>query len=316
MVKKFILIVLVLSFVTSESQSDVYIKNKVRNYTNIKSSHELFKKIEKDFITNVSRVKAGYAWITLHIKYQVSNSILIKEPEQILYYNQEDLANKIQMKNDKLVEKAIKEKAGVCEHMALVLHKLCNYFSIENELIKGYVKNSPDEIGSNPRFKNHIWNAVKLDKKWRLIDTTFGVDYDSYFDRAESNFTYFDIPKEQMRLTHYPSDEKWLTYINQSTIKRFSALPMFWDSFIEAKAELVSPKIGMLNDEEKRKSFTFRNLDENMKITYKFENENFTKTPRIRRSRNYTNVIINTRRKGILTLYFNDESALAFRVGE
>ncbi len=314
MFKKIVIALIYVFVLTVHSQSNVQIKNKIRNYPNISNSKELFNRINQDFKSDLNKVKALYAWITLNIKYQVSNSKLIKEPQQIVYFNEEDLENKIKAKNDKLVEKAIKNKAGVCEHMALTLSKICGYFSIENELIKGYVRNTPEEIGVKPKFKNHIWNAVKLDKRWVLIDATFGVDYDSKLDRPESNFIYFDIPKEQLRLTHYPSKNKWINFLNQTNINSFSSLPMFWDSFIKTKAELVSPKNGKFNNEVKKKYITFKNLNENLKITYKFDDDSFTIIPKIRRSKNYTNVIINSNRKGILTLYFDDRSALAFKI--
>ncbi|MFY7669813.1 transglutaminase domain-containing protein [Tenacibaculum sp. MEBiC06402] len=312
--KKIVFLCCVLVFFIGQSQSNFQIKNIVRNYTDINSSRELFEKVEKDFSTNINKVKATYAWITLHIKYQVSNSKFIHEPEQIVYFDNEDLSRKIRAKNDRLVEESIKDKSGVCEHMALTLKKLCDYFNIENELVKGYVRNNPEDIGIKPKFKNHIWNAVKLEGRWLMIDATYGIDYDRNLDRPECNFSYFDISTKQMRLTHYPSKKRWADYLNQFTINKFSALPMFWDGFIKAKAELVSPVSGKLNNSEKKKFITLRNVNENLKITYKFDDENFTKTPRVKRSGEFTNVIINSNKEGILTLYFNNKSAIAFKV--
>lgn len=312
--KRIIYLLISLHFFTAQAQSNFLIKNKVRGYKNVRTSYELFQKIDKDFTTKISKVKAVYAWITLHIKYQVSDSKFIHEPEQILYFNEEDLARKLKAKNDRLVEKAISEKSGVCEHMALVFNKLCDYLGVENELIKGYVRNTPEEIGVRPKFKNHIWNAVKLDGRWMLIDATYGIDYDRNLDRPECDFSYFDIPKNQMRLTHYPSKKKWIDFLEQQSINKFSALPMFWEGFIKAKATLINPSNGKLDSGAAKKFITFRNLNENLKITYKFNDDLYARKPIVKRSGDFTNVIIDSTKKGILTLYFNNTSALAFKV--
>ncbi|MCH2032379.1 MAG: hypothetical protein MK202_02575 [Tenacibaculum sp.] len=314
MMKKIIFLVLFAGCVSAHSQDELWIKEKVRTYKTINSSQDLFEHIKSDFKTDLTRVKAVYCWITLHMKYRITTSSFVFEPEQIVYFNQEDLDRKLIAKNDRLVEKAIKDRGGVCEHIALTLKKLCDYFEIENELIKGYVRNTPEEIGIRPKFKNHIWNAVKFNGKWMLIDATYGIDYDAYLDRAECDFSYFDIQSAQMRLTHYPSEPKWINFLEQSNINKFSALPMFWDGFIKAKAELVTPSDGKLSNHKRKKFITFKNLNENLKITYKFDDENFAKEPRVKRSGAYTNVIINTTKEGILTLYFNNKSALAFKV--
>lgn len=312
--KKIAHLLIVLTFFIGQSQSNVQITNTVRNYKEIHTSEELYHRLDRDFTSNYSKVKAAYTWITLHIRYQVSNSKFIHEPEEIVYFNEEDLARKLKEKNDRLVETAIKDKAGVCEHMALTLKKICDYLNIENELIKGYVRNSPEEIGIKPKYKNHVWNAVKLQGRWMLVDATYGIDYNRVLDRPECNFSYFDIPKDLMKLTHYPSDKKWIDFLEQSHLNQFSSLPMFWDSFIKTKAVLVAPINGELDNSDRKKFITFKDLDESLTITYKFKDEVFAKKPLVKRTKNYTNVIIDSEDEGILTLYFNGKSALAFKV--
>ncbi|CAM1345621.1 transglutaminase domain-containing protein [Tenacibaculum amylolyticum] len=298
------------------SQNEIEIQKTIRAYPTINSSQELLQAIKRDFKSDFIRVKALYTWITLNITYEYASSFTIQAPEQIVYFNEEDLARRIKMNNDKLVEKTIKTKRGVCKHMALTLQKLCDLLGLENELIKGYVRNAPEDIGITPKYKNHVWNAVKIYNRWVLIDATYGIDYDKKKYRQACSYTYFDTPIDKLSLTHYPSDPKWIQFLEQIPMKRFSEYPMFWNTFLSTEAELISPKIGKLISHKNIIFLTFKDLDDTTKITYKFEGDTYAKKPKIRHVDTFTNIAINSTKKGILTVYFDDESALAFRVVE
>lgn len=297
-----------------QSQNDLEIKKMVRAYKNIENSQELFQNIQTDFQTDVIRVKALYCWLTLHVQYRTPPTSFIAAPEEIVYFNKDDLKRKLQAKNNKLVEETIQNRVGVCKHIALVIQKFCTYLQIENELIKGYVRNAPDQIGITPKFKNHVWNAVNLDNRWFLIDATYGIDYDREEQRADCDYSYFDLSPAQMRLTHFPSNSKWILYLQQSTIERFSTSPMFWDAFIKAKAELVAPVSGVLVNFKRNKCITLKKVDKSVTISYKYADEYLASMPVIKRSRLYTNICIPDAKEGILTFYFNNKAALAFKV--
>ncbi|WP_075344153.1 transglutaminase domain-containing protein [Tenacibaculum agarivorans] len=297
----------------SYTQSERQIEEKVRNYSSVNSVQELYETIDENFNGDVEKLKAMYTWFTLHITYEYTTQSTLSTPESIIYFSEEDLARKVKKRNRELVEKTIQRKRGICENIALSIQEMCELFGFEHELIEGHVKDDTEDIGVIPKFKNHVWNAVKIQNEWIVLDATFGIDYDQKLFRPTCNYTYFDISTEKLRLSHYPNSQKWRDIMEIPSIIDFSKKPMFWNVFLNSDAKLVSPIQGELK--HKNKIFlTFKDLDESTKITYKFEGEGKTKKPKINRINTFTNVYINKVKEGVLTVYFNNESALAFKI--
>ena len=74
---------------------------------------------------------------------------------------------------------------------------------------------------------NHAWNAVKIDGKWQLIDTTWGSGYVS--DGAyvkQFRETFFLPSPEQLAFSHFPQDAAWQLRSERSLSKtEFESLP-------------------------------------------------------------------------------------------
>lgn len=69
---------------------------------------------------------------------------------------------------------------GICEDYAQSFKKLADLLGIESQIVKGYTRNSTQDIGKVPPTPNHAWNAVKINQKWMMLDATWATGYLSH----------------------------------------------------------------------------------------------------------------------------------------
>lgn len=176
---KILIFLFLFTTLTISSQDLSKVDKVIKSYPYLSSIEELAKKIDFSFNTDLEKAKAAYTWLTLNIVYYKEETSLLKAPESIFYTSKEDLEYRMKWlrrtSDNKVISETFKNRKGVCEGYALIFSKICDLLSIENELIKGYVKILPKQIGSLAKNKNHIWNTVKINGNWVLLDVTFGV---------------------------------------------------------------------------------------------------------------------------------------------
>jgi transglutaminase-like putative cysteine protease len=103
-------------------------------------------------------------------------------------------------------------KTGVCEGYARLYSALAKAAGLEVAYVTGYIRDTQRnvregagdaEIQATLEGYAHAWNAVKLDGKWYLVDTT----WDDPDDKPDS--TYFLTPPQAFRLDHLPDEAAW-----------------------------------------------------------------------------------------------------------
>jgi len=110
-------------------------------------------------------------------------------------------------------------RKGVCAGYANLFKWFMNEIDIEAVVISGHIRdlrNHYVELESDDNFR-HAWNAIKLNDKWILVDTTWGTS-----KNQETSEYYFDIKPEFLILTHYPEDSKWQLLKKPLTIEEFN----------------------------------------------------------------------------------------------
>lgn len=95
---------------------------------------------------------------------------------------------------------ALVNRLTVCEGYARAFQMLLNGLGVDCVNIIG---RSSDEL--------HMWNAVKLDEKWYLVDLTWDDREESY-----SRYCYFNLTSEQMAIDH--TDAPMFTSLSDSQI--------------------------------------------------------------------------------------------------
>lgn len=289
----------------------------IYSYSNITSIEELSKRINYDFKTDLEKVRAAFTWISKNIYYKHKNPFEITALRTFIVFNEDDLKRKIKIDNEKTIRETFNSRSGVCKGYALLFHKICNLLNIKNELIYGYVRGSLNEVGNLPTNKNHVWNAININNKWIFIDATWASGYYNNGEWLQKvNTKYFNISKEELKLTHFPAATFWQKLINQKPLKEFCNQPIVKTAFLESKAQLVLPNQGIIRA-EKNKSFkiNINNLKPNTNIFYRIGNNGKIKTAYLTRKSKVTSVRIRgINKNNSLHLYFNNDLALSYKV--
>ena len=118
-------------------------------------------------------------------------------------------------------------RLAACGGYAALFERLAKESGLEATTIIGYAKGIAHIAGGSMAEPNHAWNAVKLDSKWQLIDTTWGSGYVSdgaYVKRFSE--TFFLPSPEQLAFSHFPQDAAWQLRSERSLSKtEFESLP-------------------------------------------------------------------------------------------
>ena len=302
---------------SSFSQNFEKVDTIVLNYPRFSKVEDLASQIAKDFTSEENKARAAFYWLAKNIRYNLKEYYNPKQRSyNFRYATEEDKIQKLQALKDKIVAKAFITKTGVCEEYAQAFKKVCDLLELEAEVIKGNARNNPQEIGEPKRNSNHAWNAIKLKGKWIILDATWAAGYErnGKWIRDFDNY-FYNIPKDKIFRTHYPEDSIWVLRFGRISLEEFYNQPIYGKALLKSKAELISPKTGILkvnsSDEIKLK---FKNLDTNSLIYYTFQNQQTAKKPVISSIDNITTLTFkNAKRNSFLTLYLNRRSALHFK---
>jgi exonuclease VII small subunit len=219
-------------------------------------SHDSFAgKLTKQFDNEAGKVRSIYTWIALNIK-----------------YDREGLSTgKIDSRN---AEEVWSRRLAVCEGYANLFQEMCTASGIESRIIKGYVKGF---AGDDLRYPNHVWNSVKIEGKWKLLDVTWASvnsDPDAasgkgiHNDYTRKKLDYFFLVKpKRMILTHLPEDPYWQLQNN------YIPMDIFLSGDERIRAELCKPVRTKTNFEEVITNYEqLDSLDQSISFLERMEN--------------------------------------------
>lgn len=300
------------------SQNFEKVDAKVLTYPRFSKVEELANRIDKDFTSDIDKVRATFFWLAKNIRYNLREYHNPKQRYYSFHYSSEaEKEQKFQALKDKLIAATFRNKTGVCEEYAQSFKKVCDLIGIEAEVIKGYVKNGANEIGRVANTPNHAWNAVKVNEKWMILDATWGAGhtFNGKWIRKFNNY-FFDMPNSKIFKTHYPEDQIWVLRFGRLSIEEFYNQPIYDDSFLSLDVELISPKTGIITIKSTENiELKFKNLDVNSSIYYGVRGFKYLQKPIIKTENGVSTVVIkNPNRNSNLSLYFNKENGLRFKV--
>lgn len=212
----------------------------------------LTKELTSSYSEQVLKLRAIFIWITDNIRYDYKFYNKQKEPK---IPECKSGMNCEQMMIDwekKYITKVLKKGKGVCDGYSKLLKKMCDIAGIKAEIIAGYSKTKPYQIG-NAGSVNHAWNAVWLDSAYYLLDPTWAAggcveDEETgellSFKKQFDNY-YWLTPFNDFTRNHYPQNGKWVFEANY-TKEKFAANP-YYASDIISQLKLVTPSSGIIN---------------------------------------------------------------------
>ncbi|MGG8497499.1 transglutaminase domain-containing protein [Tenacibaculum sp. TC6] len=268
---------------TVNAQEATSFEDILNTYSQNLTAKGLAGKILKDFSSDEERAKAAFYWVSHHVKYNLS---AYKEAKNKVigfrYRNEEEKIKKLEAIKDSIVRQTLTTKKAVCEGYAQTLAKVYTHLGFENEVIRGYVRNSIYDIGNEQFVPNHAWNVVKIHKKWIVVDATWaaGSVINGRWQQIYDDY-YFNIPIKHYLKTHYPADEKWMFDI-ELTKKEFYEQPIFTPEFLKTNLELIAPLHGTLHiEKDKPLTLKIKNLLTFQRVLYGVSNNRFAKQPDI-----------------------------------
>ncbi|KAL4608354.1 kyphoscoliosis peptidase [Arapaima gigas] len=109
--------------------------------------------------SDIEKLRSIWMWVTHHIEYDVEGflnpSLRLNSPSEVL-----------------------RTRKAVCAGYTLLFQKMCSLAGIECQEVSGHSKGFQYKPGK--RFTgsgNHARNAVRLDGKWHLLDSTWGAGH-------------------------------------------------------------------------------------------------------------------------------------------
>src|SRR5205085_4114525 len=116
-----------------------------------KKAERLAKRITGNLNSDKEKVIIIHSWITHNIKYDLKK------------FSSYDFS-----RDD--IDKILKRKKAICVGYADLFNELCRLSGIESVSISGYIKNPYVDVNDKFYLDEHMWNAVKIDDEWKLVD--------------------------------------------------------------------------------------------------------------------------------------------------
>jgi len=270
------------SFASASTKGNEYdaVDAIVRSYSpKYNSSKALAEQILKDFDNEKQRIRALYTWLCLNIRYDMVSYANGQTEIGFSYSSKADFNRKMKAINNSIVNKTLKSRKAVCEGYAQTFKQVSEYLGIPCKLIGGYAKGDVSDINNIPEMENHAWNAVRIDNKWYLVDTTWGAG-STNGNRWKPQFDefYFFTHPDEFALTHYPTEKEWLLTEMHLSKKEFFSKPIYKKSFFINKLKLISPKFGVLEVAQNEDiTFLMAKIPENINLYYVFKGEKYSK---------------------------------------
>lgn len=225
-----------------------------------KNIYRLTKELTNPYANDLLKARSIFIWITENISYdyQFYNSGKgIRLPTCKAGQN----CNEVYLNwEKKYLNKILRKEKGICDGYARLFKKMCDIAGIRSEIIIGYTKTKPYQVGLTGPV-NHAWNAVWIDSTYHLLDATWAAGYCMEdessgkllsFHRAYNDYYWF-TPFHDFARNHYPKEGKWVPEPNY-TKERFASNPYYASAIIN-KIQLKSPTTGII---QARKGDTLR----------------------------------------------------------
>ena len=310
-------LLLLLIATTAFSQDYSKVDNTVKTYPrSFSSPKKLAERINTDFTSETDKVRAAFTWIATNIKYDLKAYKSGGSMIAYSYSSEADRVAKEQLYRQKTADKTLRSQKGVCQDYASLFHIVCDFMSVKCIDIVGTSKAHPANIGKLPKASDHEWNAVKIGNQWKLIDVTWAsgsVDTQTGKFTQDFNDGYFFTEPEVFFLNHFPDDKRLLMVAK--TEQEFAELPLYYGAYIQAGYEFASPEKGLLS--AAASSIPFKIIDfPGGKISYVFTNEGKVREILPKQQGNTTefDIPMNTRSRGFLTIYVNNQAVATYKI--
>jgi hypothetical protein len=200
--------------------------------------YELTRVLTAPYTTDIYKVRSIFVWITAHISYDykfINKGRPLKAPGNEFDY----------------IKTVLKKGRAICDGYSKVFKEMCTIAGITSEVIPGYTKSKPYQIGTGLSV-NHAWNSVLLDSVYYYLDPTWAAGYCTIDEETEKLLSYTKAyenyywltPFSLLKRNHYPESGRWIPEPG-FTKEKFAASPYISNEIIPY-IELNTPKTGII----------------------------------------------------------------------
>ena len=260
--KNRLLILFFLIFLSSASSQNESVKSLVDKTKDLNlDMWDLVEFAQKNIKEDIELARFFYYWIGSNIQYDyeflrkkregkyISKELFEKQDEYNVYLN----------------------RKGVCAGYTNLFKWFMDEVDIKSVYISGHIRDERNhyvQLESDDNFR-HAWNAIKLNDKWMIIDTTWGTSQDS----SVSDF-YFDMKPEVAIISHFPKERKWQFLENPLSLEEFNR-----SKFIKPIWFFIGfSDIPKLKEDNNNYYFVYRtnpNKKWSVQLMYSVDNKNF-----------------------------------------
>ncbi|XP_049631917.1 kyphoscoliosis peptidase isoform X3 [Suncus etruscus] len=192
---------------------------------------ELVSDLLQEAHSDLERVRAIWIWICHHIEYDINASndkdCRVFKPTEIL-----------------------RTQKANCDGYSGLFEKMCRIAGVQCLTIPGYSKGFGYQTGQSFSGEfDHAWNAVFLDGRWHLLDSTWG---SGLVDAATSKFTflynefYFLTHPALFIEDHFPDNKNWQLLKPPRSLRQFENSVYHKSEFYNKGLLSVHPDVPMI----------------------------------------------------------------------
>ena len=221
----------------------------------VKYDHDYLKlarELAAPFTHDIYKARAIFKWIANNIAYdfKLENSgreITIPDCE-----GEYDCATIMRVWENNYIKKILNNRKAMCDGYTKLFKKLCDINHIQNEIVPGYFRTRPYQIG-NKISANHSWNAIFIDTAWLFCDVTCASGFCTEneetgklvkYTRDFQEYYWLPGPLSLAR-NHFPKDDYWQKQLNLTTGDFFNK-PHYYSTDILQNISNELPATGML----------------------------------------------------------------------
>ncbi|KAJ6658528.1 hypothetical protein lerEdw1_019915 [Lerista edwardsae] len=192
-------------------------------------------RITKAAQSQLEKARAIWVWLCHNIEYDVDGflgfSEKIHRPEQVL-----------------------QAQRGVCSGYAHLCREMCKEAGLPCVEVSGYGRGAGCHRGQAclQKKSNHMWNAVKLDAQWFLLDACWGaglVDTEKRLFIPRHEDFFFLTDPEHFVETHWPDEPAWQLLQPPLSLEDFEERVFKTPEFFKLQLSLLSPDTSVLKTE-------------------------------------------------------------------
>lgn len=282
------------------------------------TTEKLAERIQDDFKSDSDRARAIYTWIALNIRYDYNAFLNPPRVQGFSYSSEAEKQRKIKQLNDNLIQKAFNSKKAVCEGFTALYQNLAEQVGLKCEIVKGDSKTRLADIGRKNTSSNHAWNMVLINKKWRLIDVTWGQGYyDSNKGRMVNDFNpiYFDTDPDYFFAKHFPDSGSFSG--DRLSKEDFLNGPLIYNKTIENDYKIKTPNSGIIEVKNGDKiTVEIKNVSKSNQVFYLNKKNQPVKVlnPKEKRGGLEFQILIDSNIGNYITIFVDGDSTVSFKV--